>query len=491
MQRYVTIVLVTKMKHKMLFLFIMFSFLTAAQSIKQPNVAGKFYPTDKTELTNMINGLIAKTTSGTEPRTPWAIIVPHAGYEFSGQTAAYAYKILKDKKYKTVVILGPAHTVNFSGIAVYPQGKFQTPLGDVPIDTEAVSEMVKIGVLRADPPLFEKEHSLEVQLPFLQTVLGDFKIVPVLMGQPSLAEIQKFKKALAEVVKRGDVLVVASTDLSHYKPAKINDALDAKTIGYIKKTDVLGLYQAVYRQECELCGFWPVLTLLELAADKPSEIIILDKSNSGYATGDYRSVVGYTAVGFFDKQNSKEVSKNMEFNLSDKEKKSLLKLAREAIASRLNKKPWPSADLGFEKANLPGAAFVTLHKKDELRGCIGHIRAVKPLAETIREMAQAAAFEDPRFFPVKKDELGDLHIEISVLSPMDLVNDINEIEIGRDGLYIAEGYNSGLLLPQVATEEKWTREQFLEGVCRKAGLPGDAWQKGALLYKFSAEIFQE
>ncbi len=181
----------------------------------------------------------------------------------------------------------------------------------------------------------------------------------------------------------------------------------------------------------------------------------------------------------------------VEFRFSEQEKKLLLELARDSITSKLLNKELPSLNLGFAAAQRPGAAFVTLHCNGQLRGCIGHIRAVRPLAETIQEMALAAAFEDPRFYPLQEAELTELEIEISVLSPMERLKDPNELVIGRDGLFIVQGFSSGLLLPQVATEQGWNKEQFLAGVCQKAGLPSDAWRKSAELYVFQAEIFQE
>lgn len=180
-----------------------------------------------------------------------------------------------------------------------------------------------------------------------------------------------------------------------------------------------------------------------------------------------------------------------EFKFGIQEKQLLLKLARESITAKLQNKMLPSLELGFPAAQRPGAAFVTLHCNGQLRGCIGHIRAVRPLSETIQEMALAAAFEDPRFYPLQESELPELEIEISVLSPMERLRDVNDLTIGRDGLFMVQGLSSGLLLPQVATEQGWGKEEFLSGVCQKAGLPSDAWRQNAELYVFQAEIFQE
>lgn len=176
--------------------------------------------------------------------------------------------------------------------------------------------------------------------------------------------------------------------------------------------------------------------------------------------------------------------------LSDSQKKSLLKLARDVIQARLQHSTYQSPDdpIFAQKRGI----FVSLHKGGKLRGCIGYIQAHKSMLDSVKEMAIAAAFRDPRFPPLQAGELADIRIEISVLSPLKLVRDISEITIGRDGLYLQHPYSSGLLLPQVATEWDWDRDTFLEQVCRKAGLPENAWQDdNAELYRFSAEVFQE
>lgn len=476
---------------KILIVFI-FSFcllFSSVTQVKEPDFAGKFYPQENIELSQTIKDFLKKAFINFNNRPLWAIVVPHAAYQFSGQIAAYGYKALEGQKYDTVVVLAPCHNDSFKYIAVCPQGEFKTPLGNIPIDEEAVKILMEKAGAKAELKPFNKEHSLEVQLPFLQSVLQDFKLAPVMIGMVSLSQTEKLAEVLLELSKNKKILIVVSTDLSHYKPARENDAVDQNTISYLHNNDSIGLYQAVYRQEAELCGLWPMITLMQMADKQKSEIVILQHSNSGYTSGEYHKVVGYLAAAYY--MDDKESTMNTGFAFTQEEKKSLLKLAKNTIEAKLKKKPLPSVDLGFEKARQPGAAFVTLHYKGQLRGCIGHIKAVKPLAETVRAMAISAAFEDPRFYPVQEKEIKDIDIEISVLSPMVPLMDINELIIGKHGLFIVDGFNSGLLLPQVAVEQNWTREQFLSGVCQKAGLASDAWQKGAMLYTFTAEIFNE
>ncbi|MFC1517242.1 AmmeMemoRadiSam system protein B [Candidatus Margulisiibacteriota bacterium] len=460
--------------------------------MKEPNVAGSFYPGEKKELFTAITKYFKKVSGVEEQQAPWALIAPHAGYMYSGQTAAYAYKALEGHKYDTVVVIAPAHFAMFDGIAIYPQGGFKTPLGEIPIDEEITAELIKSDPkLKENKAAFEKEHSLEVQLPFLQAVLTEFNLVPIVVGRVSYENVEILANALLPLLnKNKKVLIVASTDLAHYKPAEVNDALDQRAIKLIEKNDVKGILQSAGRGDCELCGLGGVATVMLMAKEQKSAVKVLKHSNSGDITGDYSAVVGYLAVAYY-KNGGNEKNSSEDFNFSTKEQKVLLNLARDSISAKLKKKELPATELDNKKFQAIGAAFVTIHKKGQLRGCIGHVRAHKPLAATVQEMALAAAFEDPRFPPLRSEELKDIDIEISVLTPMRRISDIEEIDVGKHGLLITQGLSSGLLLPQVATEQGWDRAELLIGICRKAGLPPDAWQKGAVLHTFSAEVFHE
>jgi hypothetical protein len=230
--------------------------------------------------------------------------VPHAGYIYSGQTAAYAYKQLIGKKYSTIFVLAPSHYFPFSGAAVYPSGEFQTPLGAIPLDTTIITEFAEHPGITINAEVFEREHALEVQLPFLQTTVKEFKFVPLLIGQSNKETLISIKEALLPYARRPDTLIVISTDLAHFKPGKINDTLDKTALNYISRNDVDGLTAASAQDKCEVCGMYPVAVSLLLAQDIHSDFRLLKHSNSGDTTGDYSQVVGY-AAGYFDRSPTK------------------------------------------------------------------------------------------------------------------------------------------------------------------------------------------
>jgi AmmeMemoRadiSam system protein B len=265
--------------------------------MKEPNAAGTFYPARPQELSGMIDAFLQKVPAGKKVK-PWAIIVPHAGYIFSGQTAAYAYKLLEKQQYKSVIILAPSHYFSFNGAAVYPGDSFKTPLGVIPVATDLVARLTKNSIVAGNEDVFEQEHALEVQLPFLQTVLGDFKLVPVLIGQYSKETLVQIKDALLPLVKNKDVLVVVSTDLAHFKPAELNDQQDAQALALLKANDLDGLLTSASYGECELCGLGPVGVAMLLAKELDSGFQLLQHTNSAAASGDYDHVVGY-ASGYY------------------------------------------------------------------------------------------------------------------------------------------------------------------------------------------------
>lgn len=456
----------------------------------RPPVAARFgfYSTQRENLLRELYNLISTATPPSVQGELIALIVPHAGYQYSGFTAAHAYSLLSGRNYKTVVIVGPSHRAYVKGAAIDGVSAYETPLGIVPVDKEAAQELIDYGsFIYFDSTAHAQEHSIEVQVPFLQAVLKDFKIVPIVMGELSWTYIQDLSGALAKLTKeKKDVLIIASSDLSHYHSYDEAVEMDRKGLNEVLKMDTKTLYEKLRDGECEMCGAGPVLTIIEVArklgADKAK---LLDYRNSGDVTGDKSGVVGYSAVVFFKSQSLKS-----EDWLGKEEQEVLLQIARKTLQSYLSEGKVSEFEVESKSLKEKRGAFVTLKKKGRLRGCIGHIEADKPLYEVVSEMAIAAATQDPRFSPVTLDELSEIDIEISVLSPFKEVNDIDEIEIGRDGLLIRKGFASGLLLPQVPVEWGWDRDEFLRQVSLKAGLPPDAW-KSADLYRFTAQVFGE
>jgi|Deesub1362A_J573_1020465.scaffolds.fasta_scaffold06210_1 hypothetical protein len=456
----------------------------------RPPVAARFgfYSTQKESLLRELYNLISSATPPSIQGELVALIVPHAGYQYSGFTAAHAYSLLAGRSYKTVVIVGPSHRAYVKGAAIDGVDAYETPLGKVPVDKEAARELIDYGsFIYFDSTAHAQEHSIEVQVPFLQVVLKDFKIVPIAMGEASWTYVQDLSGALVKLAReRKDILIIASSDLSHYHPYNEAVEMDKKGLDEVLNMDTKTLYEKLRDGECEMCGAAPVLTIIEVVKKLGvEEAKLLDYRNSGDVTGDKSGVVGYSAVAFFKPQSLKS-----EKWLSEEEEKELLTIARETLESYLSEGKVPHFEVKSESLKEEMGAFVTLKKKGRLRGCIGHVEANKPLYEVVSEMAIAAATQDPRFSPVTLDELSEIDIEISVLSPLKKVNDIEEIKVGRDGLVIKKGFASGLLLPQVPVEWGWDREEFLRQVSLKAGLPPDAW-KEADLYRFTAQVFGE
>lgn len=452
--------------------------------VRKPAVAGMFYPGTKAELSKQVNRFLDNLKYRKVKGKLIALIVPHAGYDYSGQVAAYAYKELEGKHFKRVILIGASHRMSFDGISVGEFDYYETPLGRVKVDREFINKIVesskKISFVRQ---AHGKEHSLEVQLPFLQTVLKkEFKIVPIIFGNASFKNSQILAMSLVKLMD-DETLIVCSTDWSHYHDYETAKKMDMKGINAVLKNDVVSFAEMLEKGNCEACGAPAVITTMLVAPSVgANKTQLLKYANSGDVTGDKSRVVGYAAIAYAYESSP----------LTTKEKEKLLKITRVTLEKHLSGKDVPELKIDKGVLTERRGAFVTLTKKGRLRGCIGYIKPVKPLAEAVQEMAIAAATRDMRFPPVTRNELQEIEIEISVLSKLQKVENENEIKIGRDGLYIIKGGRSGLLLPQVATEWGWDRKQFLEQVCRKAGLPEDAWkEKDTILYRFSADIFQE
>ena len=449
-----------------------------AEDVKGPSVAGTFYPADKNSLQDSVDGFLSKAEKTPSTGRLLALISPHAGYVFSGQVAAYGYKQLKDSDIKKVILIGPSHHVGFRGASVYTKGSFRTPLGDVRINEKLAEDLLnETADVRFNPEAYEKEHSLEVQLPFLQTVLRDFTIVPILIGSPTKKTFEHLVSKLTEILDE-KTLLIASTDLSHYHDYLTAKEMDNKVVSAIERLSITDVVELLGTGKAELCGSFPIIVVMEVARRSGANLGKLFKyANSGDVTGDKDKVVGYASIGLYKSP------------YTEAEKKELLALARNTITGYVTHGKAPDVEITNQKFRANGAVFVTIKNSGNLRGCIGHIQAVMPLYESIRKNAVAACSSDPRFPPMKKEELKDMDIEISILSPFVPLKDVKNIQVGKHGLYIVKGIQSGILLPQVAKEFGWDRDTFLEQVCMKAGLQRDAW-KDADLYTFTAEILR-
>ena len=467
------------------------------EEVRRPAVAGTFYPADAKILSQQVREFLSRAPKEAVPGEIIALVAPHAGYMYSGQVAAYAFKLVAGMKFEAVVVVAPSHRAHFQGASVYDRGGFATPLGLLPVEKGLCQKLKEESeLIRFEAQAHSQEHSLEVQLPFLQETLGKISLVPIVLGDQSYRTCESVARAIVRTIRGKKVLLVASTDLSHFHSYDKAVTLDHFILEDLRALDAKKLAQDLDSGKGEACGGGAVITVMlaaqEMGANRAQ---VLKYLNSGDVTGDRSGVVGYAAAVFYRSLPSqeKETSRKkagISLGLTIEEKHTLRQIAQSTIEARLKGERPPRGDILTETLKEKRGAFVSLHSHGQLRGCIGHIQPNRPLHQIIEEMALAAAFEDPRFSPLTLKELQDLELEISVLTPLQRIKDVKEIEVGKHGLYIKKGFCSGLLLPQVATEYNWDRVTFLEESCRKAGLPRNAWkEKDAEIYLFSADIF--
>ena len=473
-----------------------------SEEVRRSAWAGQFYPASPTELTRTIAGLYAAAPKPAVDGDIVAVVAPHAGYEYSGHIAAAAYKLLEGREFEAVVVISPSHTKYFPGSSVYNGGSYETPLGVLPTHTALAKKLSRV----APNTIYlsnmghtgggRAEHALEVQLPFLQIVLGSFKLVAVVMGEQQ--DWHVLGDALASLAQDHSILLVASSDLSHYYPASKALRLDSAVRDGIKRFDPAALSQVFEAGKGEACGAGPMLACLHAARKLgATRSVITGFGHSGEVTGDDSGVVGYLSAVMVRDEGG-PAAKHYVLNadlvkqevLSEGGRQELLRIARQAVASAVYGGSPPEIEKVDKALRQRRGVFVTLKVGGQLRGCLGSVEAGTALVELLVRMAVAAATRDPRFEPVGIAELPDLSIELSVLGPLERCEDVDSIEVGRHGLLVRKGERSGVLLPQVASENGWDRATFLRHTCLKAGLPAEAWRdSAATLYMFEAEVF--
>jgi AmmeMemoRadiSam system protein B/AmmeMemoRadiSam system protein A len=484
---------------------------------------GMWFPGDPEQLATMVDSYLADAKEDTEKieGEPIALIVPHAGYIYSGWVAAYAYRQIGGLEYDTVVVIGNTHAGGGTvPIAIWARGAYETPLGAVPVDEE-----VAAALLAADSRILfdraghESEHPVENQIPFLQRVIsGDFKVVPIVLHDDSLEVAELLSQALVEALAGRKALIVASTDLAHwpaYDDARASDAAMLAAVETLDPqvlldTDREWMGKGIPNLATTMCSKGSVLTAM-LAAPQlgANQVTVLKYANSGdVPIGDRSQVVGYGAVMFWRGESNRSAERSrsptsvvmptppssvtdaLPLNAGDKEE--LLTIARQTIAHFLETGGFPHILVTRPALFQERGAFVTLKKHGELRGCIGHLIGDRPLYLVVQNVAVSAAVADQRFPPVTEEELSGLEIEISVLSPLKQVESVDQIQVGLHGVIIRRGLNQAVYLPQVAPEQGWGREEMLQNLCLKAGLSKDEWKKeGTLFYVFTAEVFGE
>ena len=481
--------------------------------VRPATQANRFYDGNAQRLSQEVDSFLALHRGSADSRRVAALIVPHAGYYYSGNVAASAYMALNPKKpYKRIFLLGPSHHEWLDGASVNTEADYYaTPLGNVKVDRETgmaltttdgtdLTDSEKVFFYR--PEAHDREHCLEVQLPFLQRRLGDVPpIVPIIISTNDFQKLSRMAEALKPYFTDENLFVISS-DFSHYPRYEDAYEADGKTGKAIESGDVGQFIAAIEKNArsgkrnlaTSACGEFAIITLM-LMLDSNYEVKHLVYQNSGdIGDTDHSRVVGYHSFAILRNGTggNGQTRTNTDFVLSDGDKKKLKEIALQSIKDSLDGKSVSVRDSllqDYPMLSKKCGAFVSLHKHGHLRGCIGHFGEDTPLYEIVAEMARAAAFEDPRFMPVSREELDAIDIEISVLTPMRRIQSLDEFELHRHGIYIRKGYRSGTFLPQVADEVNWTKEEFV-GHCSqdKAGLGWNGW-KDAELYVYEAIVF--
>jgi MEMO1 family protein len=495
------------------------SIAPAPGAVRPAAVAGLFYPKEPKRLAETIDRCLATAPTNITAGVR-ALICPHAGYEFSGPVAGYSYKQIAGAPFETVVILAASHYAWFQGACVPASSAYETPLGRVPV-SEKAQQIAKQKPFVLEPrcqvqrPPWSSassrpapsdgddtpetwEHSIEVQIPFLQRTLKQFKILPVMFGNADPAEVAK---ALAPLIDE-KTLVIASTDLSHYHRYDEARTLDRQTLKWVCDQNISELQSAAAEERA--CGRMPVLTLLHLAKLKGWQPQLLDYRNSGDTAGDKARVVGYGAVAFRASESkpadaAKDSDLKSDTRFTAAERKFLLDLARQTLTRVTAGRALPE----LAPESVPVACrtrkgcFVTLTKAGELRGCIGNILPAGPLHQSVVENARNAALRDPRFPPVSAEEAPKLHIEVSVLTvpePLDFASPedlLAKIQPKRDGVVLKMDGHSATFLPQV-WEQLPDKTEFFSHLAAKAGCAPDAWRgKGTSISTYRVEAFEE
>ncbi len=461
-------------------------------SVRAAVVAGSFYPADPNELTTMVRKYMALVRGTSNTVVPKALIVPHAGYIYSGKVAARAYARLMSARGRLdrVVLIGPSHLMQFNGLALSSAEAYETPLGCVPIDKVAIQTLRTLQSITVRDSVHAKEYSLEVHLPFLQEILGFFTLVPIITGD---ASPEKVAEVLEMTWGGPETLIVVSTDLSHYLDYESCRQLDASTVQAIESCHVNGIDRA------QACGRVPVRGLLAMAHRKSLKVVTLDVRNSGDITGRHNRVVGYGAWALLE-QNTAHVGAERDAT-DDDTGATLLGLHGETLlhvaAASIRHGLYYGRSIPLDLKAFPHmlcqhyAAFVTLNRDGNLRGCIGSSQAWRALVEDVAENAFEAAFADPRFRPLLRHELFELEVSVSLLTAPQPINFCDQDDLlekirgGIDGLLFEDQGHQGLLLPQV-WEQIPEKRDFLASLKRKAGFSPNYWSPTVKIYRFTA-----
>ncbi len=482
---------------------------------RTPVVAGQFYPGQPDQLNREISHFLDTDVKLRNPGRLQALVVPHAGYAFSGNTAGKAFSLCRNAPgIRRVAVLAPSHRVGLRGASVGNYSAFSTPLGNMEVDTAVCAELTAASsLINTDTQPHRFEHALEVQLPFIQHLLPEAQLIPLVCGDMDVTDIRRLANALTAYLLRPDTLIVVSSDFTHYGssfgfmpfrnnvPERVRE-LDMGAIEQISSKDLDGFKAYISKTGATICGRIPIAVLLAMLEQTDSRFAVetVDYTSSGLITGDFDHTVSYAALAVLDTAETdtsgparENEQRRQDTALSADDKQYMLRLAREVISAVVQgrDRPEPATEELSETLQQPGAVFVTLRKDGQLRGCIGNLQATEPLYRNVIDNAINAAFSDPRFSPLSGEELSRTTIEISYLTPARTVSGPDEIEVGRHGIILKKGPAQAVFLPQVASEQGWDLETTLDHLALKAGLPQKGWRQGAEFQVFEAVVFSE
>jgi len=477
--------------------------ITATPDAIASPFAGSWYPGTRNELEIFLRRVVADDQ--TDPETI-ALILPHAGYLYSGETAGSAAAKVRNLNFKRVFLLAPSHRAYLENRICLPAAQaFSSPLGTVKTDTGAIGKLTRNPLFLQDDRIHRNEHSTQLEIPFLQyTLEAGFEIVPMIVGICTPETLAAAAAALKPLLTDKKTLVLASSDFTHYgpdygyvpfkhDPKESLKALDMGAYHFIQEKSPSHFREYIEKTGATICGSYPIELLLNLLP-KNAECQLTGYTTSGEITGDFTNSVSYAAIAFSGKWDSgtTEAKPVFESELTETDRQILLQLARASIARKFD----PSRELPDTSRLSPAArrkmgAFVTLNIGDRLRGCIGEILPQRSLLKAVASRAVDAAFHDPRFLPLREDEFGLIRIEISALQPPHPVKSWHDIELGRHGILLQKDGTGAVFLPQVAPEQGWNLPETLTHLSMKAGLAPDAWQENAQFDIFEAQVFHE
>src|SRR6056297_318802 len=475
------------------FIFIIFVSTTFSLEVRKPAFSGRFYPANSETLKNTINNFFKNISDKPFYKNPKIIIVPHAGYRYSGKIAAEGFRQLKNEDIKNVFLIGPSHRVDIENYLILYDGDYwRTPAGKTKVNKNLVNSMNNdVYNSKINKNVFKMEHSLEVELPFLQNLDNNFQIIPMLLNSKNEEVINDLAKFLVEYLNKDGNYLVVSTDMSHYHDYQTAKKMDLDTCSLIENNKYFKLKNNLKSGDSELCGDSGVLLALRISQKMNLEQKFLRYLNSGDLTGNKTRVVGYSSFVFFESKNKKN---NNIINFTEEEKRKMIQIARKSLNTYIMHKKIPNMKIKYEKLYEKRGVFVTLKKNGRLRGCLGYIYPRQKIYRAISNLAISAAVNDYRFPSVTKNELDDIDIEISILTRPKKIKDTGKIILGKHGVIIEKGNKRGVYLPQVAKETGWNKTEFLNHLCHdKAGLKKEAWKndKSVDIYIFESLVFRE